>query len=125
LTRKVIERAHTKGNCVIVGRGSQCILQHPKDVFHVFVYAPFHVRVSRLRNRLEKGVNIEERIHAVDGARAHYLKQFHGKVWNDRHLYDLMISSSENEEATAEVILAAMKVPRATAMEKREASAIR
>jgi cytidylate kinase len=125
LTRKVIERAHKKGDCVIVGRGAQCILQHPKDVFHVFVYAPFHERVSRLRNRLEKGVNIEERIHAVDGARAQYLKQFYGKVWNDRHLYDLMISSSEDEEATANVILAAMKAPRATAAEKREVTASR
>ena len=41
ISRKIIEEAHAEGNCVIVGRGSQCILQHKPDVFHVFVYAPF------------------------------------------------------------------------------------
>ena len=125
MTRKVIERAHAKGNCVIVGRGAQCILRHKKDVFHVFVYAPFYERAVRLRERLDAGVNIEERIHAVDGERAHYLKQTFGKTWNDPHLYDLMISSTENEVATAEVILAAMKVPRLAELERQEPTAIR
>lgn len=125
MTRKVIQRAHAKGNCVIIGRGAQCILQHQKDVFHAFVYAPFRERARRLRDRLGKDVNIEERIHAVDGERAHYLKQNFGKMWNDLHLYDLMISSSENEEGTAEVILAALKAPRAAASEKHDPTAIR
>lgn len=114
LSRKVIERASAKGNCVIVGRGAQCMLQDQADAFHVFVYAPFADRSRRLRTRLGQGVNIEERIHAVDGERAHYLKQTYGKTWNDPHLYDLMVSSSENEEATADVILAAMNAAHAT-----------
>lgn len=123
LTRKVIERAHAKGNCVVVGRGAQCILQHEKDAFHVFVYAPFHDRALRLRARLGEGVNVEERIHAVDGERAHYLKQNFGKTWNDPHLYDLMISSGENEDMTASVILAAMNAAPVPAVE-REATQI-
>ena len=41
ISRKIIEEAYTEGSCVIVGRGSQCILQHKPDVFHVFVYAPY------------------------------------------------------------------------------------
>jgi len=125
MTRKIIERAHVQGNCVIVGRGGQCILRHKKDVFHAFIYAPFYERAVRLRSRLEPGAPIEQRIHTVDGERAHYLKQTFGKTWNDPHLYDLMISSSENEEATADVILAAMNVPRSVAQEKREPTAIR
>ena len=124
MTQKIIERAYCKGSCVIVGRGSQCLLQHKKDAFRVFVYAPFYDRAVRLRQRLAAGVNIEERIHTVDGERAHYLKQFYGKMWNDPHLYDLMISSSEDEEATAAVILAAMKVPRSAASEKQQPAAI-
>ena len=118
MTRKIVERAYTKGSCVIVGRGAGCVLRHKRDVFHVFVYAPFYERAVRLQSRLGAGVNVEERIHAVDGERAHYLKQFYGKTWNDPHLYDLMISSGENEEATAEVILAAMNAPRAATSEK-------
>jgi cytidylate kinase len=108
MTRKIVEQAHVDGDCVIVGRGAQCILQQQKDTFHVFVYAPFCDRVYRLRTRLGSGVNIEERIQAVDGERAHYLQQTFGKAWNNPHLYDLMISSREDEGTTAQVILAAM-----------------
>jgi cytidylate kinase len=108
MTCKIVEQAHADGHCVIVGRGAQCILQQKKDSFHVFVYAPFCDRVRRLRDRLGAGINIEERTHAVDGERAHYLQQAFGKTWDNRHLYDLMISSRENEEATAQVILTAM-----------------
>jgi cytidylate kinase len=93
---------------VIVGRGAQCILQTKPDAFHVFVYAPLRVRIHRLRTRLEPGANIEQRIHDVDGARAHSLKLRFGKEWNNPHLYDLMISSGEDEETTARVIEFAM-----------------
>jgi cytidylate kinase len=124
LTQRVIERAHNKGNCVLVGRGAQCILQNEKDAFHVFVYAPFGERACRLRARLGADVNVDERIHAIDGERAHYLKQTFGKIWNDPHLYHLMISSSENEEATADVILAAMNAPRSASAEKQETTTV-
>ena len=108
LSRKIVEQAHTEGNCVIVGRGSQCILQHKPDVFHVFVYAPYKERILRLRNRLEKGANAEQRIRAVDEERARYLQQYFGKSWTNPHLYDLMISSHEDEDSAARVILHAM-----------------
>src|SRR5579871_3066947 len=36
LTRQIIEHAYEAGNCVIVGRGAQCILQTKPDVFQVF-----------------------------------------------------------------------------------------
>lgn len=110
LTRQIIDRASVTGNCVIVGRGAQCILQSRADVFHVFVYAPLRVRIRRLRTRLEPGANIEQRIRKVDGERAHYLKRRFGEEWNNPHLYDLMISSGEDEERTARVIEFAMGV---------------
>jgi cytidylate kinase len=108
LTRKIIERAYDAGNCVIVGRGAQCILQSKSDVFHVFVYAPLRVRIYRLRTRLEPGANIEQRIHDVDIERALYTTQQFGKDWKNPHLYDLMISSGEDEEHAARVIEFAM-----------------
>lgn len=108
LTRLIIEEAHTHGNCVIVGRGAQCVLQNKPDVFHAFVYAPLHDRVARLHKRLGIDVHIEHRIHAVDSERAHYLRQRFSKEWNDPHLYDMMICSHRGEEATAKVILCAL-----------------
>jgi cytidylate kinase len=108
LTQKIVEEAHSEGNCVIVGRGAQCILQHKPDVYHVFVYAPLKQRILRLRSRLEKGANIEQRIRTVDTERAKYLQEYFGKSWCNLHLYDLLISSSEDEDSTARVILNAM-----------------
>ena len=108
LTQKIVEQAYSEGNCVIVGRGSQCILQHKPDVYHVFVYAPLKERILRLLKRLEKGANVEQRIRTVDGERAKYLQQYFGKSWCNIHLYDLMISSHEDEDETARAILYAM-----------------
>lgn len=108
ITQKIVEEAHTEGNCVIVGRGSQCVLQHKPDVYHVFVYAPLKERILRLRARLEKGANIEQRIRTVDGERAKYLQEYFGKSWCSPHLYDLLISSREDEDLTAKAILFAM-----------------
>jgi cytidylate kinase len=108
LTRKVVEEAHIKGNCVIVGRGAQCILQHKDDVFRAFVYAPFAERAHRLQLRLQPGINVEQRIRDVDQERAEFLLQNFGKCWNNPHLYNVMLSSSENEDRTARVLLYAM-----------------
>jgi cytidylate kinase len=108
ITQKVVEEAYAEGKCVIVGRGAQCILQHKPDVFHAFVYAPHRERIVRLRNRLEPGANAEQRIRKVDGERAKYLQEYFGKCWNEPHLYDLMISSSDDEDAAAQVILFAI-----------------
>ena len=108
ITQKVVEEAYAEGSCVIVGRGAQCILQHKPDAFHVFVYAPYRERIERLRKRLEPGANVEQRIRKVDEERAKYLQEYFGKCWNNPHLYDLMISSSEDEDGAAQVILFAM-----------------
>jgi cytidylate kinase len=108
ISRKILEEAHTEGNCVIVGRGSQCVLQHQPDVYHVFVYAPYKERVARLRLRLEKDVFPEQRMRQVDEERAKYLQQYFGKHWTNPHLYNLMISSKTDEDATARAILYGM-----------------
>ena len=110
LSRQIIEHAYEVGNCVIVGRGAQCILQSKADVFHAFVYAPLRIRIHRLRTRLEPGANIEQRVRDVDTERAHYLKLRFGREWNNPHLYDLMISSADDEEKTARIIEFAMEV---------------
>src|SRR5579872_2527386 len=51
MTRRVMEEAAQMGGCVIVGRGSQCLLQQRPDAFHAFVYAPRGERLERLISR--------------------------------------------------------------------------
>lgn len=106
--RNIIEEAYAAGNCVIVGRGAQCILQHKRDAFHVFVYAPLRERIERLKKRLEPNADVEQRLRTVDGDRAKYLHQHFGRHWCDPHLYDLMLRSTDDEDAAARVILCAM-----------------
>jgi cytidylate kinase len=108
ISQKIIERAYAEGNCVIVGRASQCVLQHKPDVFHVFVYAPHKQRILRLRERLPEGTDIEQRIRSVDAERAKYLQEYFSKYWLNPHLYDLMLSSNEGEDSAARVIQCAM-----------------
>jgi cytidylate kinase len=110
LTRKIVEEAYAEGNCVIVGRASQCILERRPDVFHTFVYAPMKERVDRICARMAVGanVNVEQRIRAVDEARAKYLQQHFGKHWGNFQLYELMVRSCPGENKTARVIYYAM-----------------
>src|SRR5581483_2914743 len=54
LARHVIEGAAALGECVIVGRGAQCILHECATAFHVFVYAPWPERVDRVRRRVSQ-----------------------------------------------------------------------
>jgi CMP/dCMP kinase len=108
LTRRIIEEAYASGNCVIVGRGAQCILEHKADVFHAFVYASLRDRMHRLKSRLEADVDIASRIRKVDTERARYLQQSFNRNWCDHRLYDLMVRSEEDEDATARVLFYAI-----------------
>jgi len=110
LTCKIVEEAYAAGNCVIVGRGSQCILERRSDVFHAFVYAPMKERVNRICARTDAcpGANVEQRIRAIDEARARYLHQHFGKQWGNFKMYELMVRSCPDEYKTAGVIYYAM-----------------
>ena len=102
---RVITEAAKVGNCVIVGRGSQCILQTRPDVFHVFVYAPWEQRVERVKRRVEPDTNVEELIRSTDGERAHYIRSCFGCDWKEPHLYHMMISSEMGTDSAAATII--------------------
>ncbi len=108
LTWRLIEEAYTAGNCVVVGRGAQCVLRDRPGVFHVFVYAPWADRVERIRRRTGAGGDIEREIRATDEERANYVRTHFGQNWCDRRLYNLMVNSKSGCETTASVILCAM-----------------
>ena len=48
LLHQVIKDVASRGNCVIVGRGSPYILRNRPDAFHVFVYAPVEEKIRRI-----------------------------------------------------------------------------
>jgi cytidylate kinase len=115
LSHRIIEEAAEIGDCVIVGRGSQCILQRRADAFHVFVYAPRAERLARLLHRdphLSRA-EAEKKMISEDAARAAYIRDHFGEDWQNRHLYHLVISSSLGEKEVVSIILSALHVTQA------------
>jgi cytidylate kinase len=102
---QVIARTAARGNCVIVGRGAQCVLRGRADVLHVFIYGPWRERVSRVRSRLKSARKLGESIRLVDHERASYMRTFYGCDWKDPHLYQMMISSQVGIENAASMIV--------------------
>src|SRR6202167_6345934 len=100
--RKVVEDVASRGNCVIVGRGSPYILRNRPDAFHVFVYAPDDEKVRRLQSI---GQSEKEALHLVgkiDRERASFIRHYFGKEWPYRPLYNLMINSKFGDEYVIE-----------------------
>jgi cytidylate kinase len=108
LARNLIQEAYQQGNCVIVGRGAQCVLQDRKDAFHVFVYAPWAERIARIRQRLPGQTDIEELIRSTDRQRADYIRTYFRCNWVDPHLYHLMICSGLGEDLVESTIIEAL-----------------
>ncbi len=107
VAQRVIARAAATGNCVIVGRGGQCALQDRSDVLHVFVYGPWHERVSRVRSRIKPAQNAAELIQSSDEERASYIRTYYGCNWKDPRLYQMMINSQIGIESAAFLIVEA------------------
>lgn len=118
VAERVVKDAAGKGNCVIVGRGSAYYLQGRADAFHVFVYAPFHEKVQRLRLQGKSEAEATELAQTVDQDRAAFIRQYFGVEWPDRHKFHLMINSAIGEEAVIETILNGIAM-----FEKRAAAA--
>ena len=117
LTRRIIDEAAEIGDCVVVGRGSQCILQQRHDAFHVFIYAPRRQRLERLLSRSARlsKAEMEKKMVAEDATRAAYVRDHYGEDWQNRHLYHLMISSSLGEKEAVAIILSALHSTKAGA----------
>jgi cytidylate kinase len=123
LTRQLVEEAAKIGNCVIVGRGSQCILRGRRDAFHLFVYAPIEQRVQRVRKELGPARGTLEMVRESDRERAAYVKHLFGCEWCDPVLYDAMFSATLGDETVVESVLTAMHMTPTKAIE--DAHAIR
>ncbi len=107
VTQGILREAAALGECVIVGRGGQCVFHDRQDAFHAAIYAPREMRIAALRERLTAGSNIEGWMEESDRRRAAYIRSTFGEDWKDRRLYHLMISSALGLEAVVETILCA------------------
>ena len=109
-TRHAMHEAADLGNCVIMGRGGQCILRERADAFHIFLYAPLEYRAPRLQ-KTERGdlAHAEALADRVDKERVGYIRRYFGENWFEPALYNLMLDSSIGDDAVTAVVLAAVR----------------
>jgi cytidylate kinase len=106
LSAMVIQQAADLGQCVIVGRGGQCLLRE-KGAFHVFVYGSTREKITRLQHRDSSLHDPQAAMEAMDRARAAYIRTYYHCGWDDRHLYNLMINSDVGIDRAVDAILCA------------------
>jgi cytidylate kinase len=105
ITRRVVEHAAEKGNCVIVGRGSQQFLKNRPDTLRIFLYAPREDKVRRLLGRGKSEKEAEELVDIVDRERADFIQKYFNSEWPDRPIYHSMLNTAIGNECVATLIL--------------------
>ncbi|MBR0162215.1 MAG: cytidylate kinase-like family protein [Oscillospiraceae bacterium] len=98
LQTKLIKEIAEKGDCVIVGRAADSILEeyHP---FRVFVCADEASKLERCRQRAPSGENLTDReilheMKRIDRARAFFHDTISDHQWGEKDAYDLCINTS-------------------------------
>lgn len=104
-TEKVVLHAANKGNCVIVGRGSQHFLATRADTLRIFLYAPHEEKVRRLMARGKGQKEAERLADTVDRERKEFVQKYFHVEWPNRALYQAMFNTADGEELVVKAIL--------------------
>ncbi|HZQ51818.1 MAG TPA: cytidylate kinase-like family protein [Bryobacteraceae bacterium] len=104
LFEKVIQNIASRGNCVIVGRGSPYFLREREDALRVFLYAGYEEKMRRLTALGTSEEEAEELLERVDRERATFVKRYYGQIWPKRELYHLMINTGVGDDGVLEAI---------------------
>jgi len=109
MTERVVQHAASKGDSVIVGRGSQLYLKDRADTFRVFLYAPRENKVRRLLSRGKSEKDAQELVDTVDRERAGFIEKYFHVAWPDRAVYHVMINTAVGDETVVRTIVNFMK----------------
>ena len=93
---KIVRELAAAGGAVIVGHGSQVVLQDQPGVFKVLVRGSVPVRARRIASA--QAMTCEETLAAIedsDRTRAKFFRRAYGVDWLDAALYDLVVSTDE------------------------------
>ena len=104
-TEKVVLHAAGKGNCVIVGRGSQYFLEDRDDTLRVFLYASRREKVRRVVAQGKSETEAGELVDTVDHGRVAFIQKYFGVEWPTRCLYHLMLNTAVGEDTVVGTIL--------------------
>lgn len=99
--RKILENFAEKGDCVIVGRCADVILEKYEPL-KIFVYATMDAKVARCQARAPEGEDLsrkelERRIRQVEKGRAQFREMYTDTKWGAKESYDLCLNTSGRE----------------------------
>jgi cytidylate kinase len=107
---KVILTLGRHGKGVVIGRGSQYILD-PKRTLRVRCFGPLEARMRRISKRdgISRG-EARSKILRIDGERGAFYRQHFDKDQSDYHDYDLLLNTSTVPiEACVEMVVRAFR----------------
>ena len=96
IERRVILMLAQKGNCVLLGRCADQILEEANiEALNVFIYADDLHRAARVSELIDSKnpTEIQRAMKKTDAARHTYYQQFAGKRWGDSKNYNLSLDS--------------------------------
>jgi cytidylate kinase len=96
--RNIIKELAKNGNCVIVGRSADAILQDFKP-FRIFVYADEKSKLARCRARATENEQLTDKqmlkeFKQIDKTRRDLHDLFSSTPWGDKVGYDIMLNTS-------------------------------
>ena len=99
--RKIIENFAEQGDCVIVGRCADVILEDMKPL-NLFVYADMDSKLQRCIERAPEGEDLSEnelerKIKQIDKQRAQHRQMYSDTKWGNKEGYHLCINTSGKE----------------------------
>ena len=109
ITERVVHKAASEGNCVIVGRGSQHFLRHRNDTLRVFLYAPKEAKIRRLIAEGGGEKDAKEAVDVVDCERAAFVEKYFHMEWPNRSLYHAMLNTAIGLKNVIDEILSLKK----------------
>ncbi len=95
---KLLRELAAKGNCVIVGRSANIVLEEFNPL-NIFVYADMESKMARCKARTAVGEKMRDgemkrRIKQIDAGRAKHQRFLTDKKWGDKEGYHLCVNTS-------------------------------
>ena len=127
IVRAIMFEYAIKGNCVLLGRGSNIILSDIPGVLKVRIIAPIDVRASRLVENEEITKSMAEKfIEHNDQERTSYSRHFFNAEWGDAVNFDLVINTKNvSFEDAKESILELLKEDKSFAVDPSSLSILK
>jgi len=103
-TAGILQEAARVGNCVIIGRSAQCVLQRYPNVFRMLVYAPLKEKLVRMKLRHPDESDLSALLRRKDSERLHYARYYYDCDSADPRLYHITMNSTLGIDTCAQLV---------------------